>query len=43
MSQKDADSTDSFDYYLPGTAAPSSTPGRVERFLSRLFGRRWRR
>ena len=26
--------------YLPGMPSPSATPGRVERFLTRLFRRR---
>jgi hypothetical protein len=29
-----------FDYYLPGMPTPSTSPGRVERFLKRLFRRR---
>lgn len=29
-----------FDYYLPGMPNPSASPGRVERFLKRLFRRR---
>lgn len=29
-----------FDYYLPGTPTVSSDPGRIERFVTRLFRRR---
>ncbi|MFB6194601.1 MAG: hypothetical protein ABEI80_00380 [Haloplanus sp.] len=30
------------DYYLPGTPSPSTRPGPIERFLTRLFRRRGR-
>jgi len=35
-----ASSTDDFVTYLPGTPTVSSEPGRIERFLKKLFRRR---
>lgn len=37
-----ADDQPTFETYLPATAPVSTEPGRVERFLTRLFRRRGR-
>ncbi|SEH57131.1 hypothetical protein SAMN05192561_10841 [Halopenitus malekzadehii] len=42
-SHDDASRTDGsvdFENYLPGSPQPSTEPGRLERFLTRLFRRR---
>lgn len=41
MDEKHAETTQrtEFDFYLPGMPAMSETPGRVERFLTKLFRR----
>jgi len=40
MARTDDDTPEQPDYYLPGMPTPSTEPGRVERFVRRLFRRR---